>query len=107
VFPVFLDTCVLLKPYLCDSLLSIAEAGVYRPLWSSMVMAELERNLARRGLDEKRITHRIDQMNGAFPDALVTGYEPLIGEMANDPGARVRLLADLAGRISGAAPSAG
>jgi hypothetical protein len=40
-----------------------------------MVMAELERNLARRGLDEKRITHRIDQMNGAFPDALVTGYE--------------------------------
>jgi hypothetical protein len=45
VFPVFLDTCVLLKPYLCDMLLSIAEAGVYRPLWSPMVMAELERNL--------------------------------------------------------------
>jgi hypothetical protein len=32
-----------------------------------MVMAELERNLARRGLDEKRITHRIDQMNGQGP----------------------------------------
>jgi predicted nucleic acid-binding protein len=85
VFPVFLDTCVLLKPYLCDTLLSIAEAGVYRPLWSPMVMTELERNLARRGLDEKRITHRVEQMNVAFPDALVTGYEALIGEMANDP----------------------
>jgi predicted nucleic acid-binding protein len=85
VFPAFLDTCVLLKPYLCDTLLSIAEAGVYRPLWSPMIMAELERNLARRGLDEKRITHRVEQMNGAFPDALVTGYESLIGEMANDP----------------------
>jgi predicted nucleic acid-binding protein len=97
VFPVFLDTCVLLKPYLCDSLLSIAEAGVYRPLWSSMVMAELERNLARRGLDEKRITHRIDQMNGAFPDALVTGYEPLIGEMANDPKDRHVLAAAVRG----------
>ena len=84
-FPVFLDTCVLLRPYLCDTLLSIAEAGVYRPLWSPMVMTELERNLGRRGLDEKQITHRVAQMNGAFPDALVTGYEALIGDMTNDP----------------------
>jgi PIN domain len=67
VLPVFLDTCVLLKPYLCDTLLSIAEAGVYRPLWSSMVIAELERNLARRGLDEKRIAHRLDQMKRGLP----------------------------------------
>lgn len=66
--PAFLDTCVLLKSYLCDTLLSIAEAGVYRPLWSPMVMAELERNLARRGLDEKQVAHRIDQMNQAFPE---------------------------------------
>jgi hypothetical protein len=29
---VFLDTCVLLKSYLCDTLLSIAEASAYRPL---------------------------------------------------------------------------
>ena len=51
----FLDTCVLLKSYLCDTLLSIAEAGVYRPLWSPTVMTELERNLARRGLGEKEV----------------------------------------------------
>jgi predicted nucleic acid-binding protein len=50
-----------------------------------MVMTELERNLGRRGLDEKQITHRVAQMNGAFPDALVTGYEALIGDMTNDP----------------------
>ncbi|HUY45817.1 MAG TPA: PIN domain-containing protein [Streptosporangiaceae bacterium] len=66
-FPVFLDTCVLLKPYLCDTLLSIAEAGVYRPLWSPMVLRELERNLIRRGLDEKQIRHRTGQMNGGLP----------------------------------------
>jgi hypothetical protein len=30
-------------------------------------MAELERKLARRGLDEKQIRHRIDQMNEAVP----------------------------------------
>jgi predicted nucleic acid-binding protein len=83
--PVFLDTCVLLRPYLCDTLLSVAEAGVYRPLWSPMVMTELERNLGRRGLNEKQIRHRLDQMNGAFPDALVVGYEALIDQMVNDP----------------------
>lgn len=83
--PVFLDTCVLLRPYLCDTLLSVAEAGVYRPLWSPMLMTELERNLGRRGLNEKQIRHRLDQMNGAFPDALVVGYEALIDQMVNDP----------------------
>lgn len=60
--PVFLDTCVLLKSYLSDTLLSIAEAGVYRPLWSSAVMIELERNPTRRGLDEKQVARRIGQL---------------------------------------------
>lgn len=96
-FPAFLDTCVLLKPYLCDTLLSIAEARVYRPRWSSMVMTELERNLARRGLDEKRINHRLDQMNEAFPDAEVTGYEALIADMTNDPKDRHILAAAVRG----------
>jgi predicted nucleic acid-binding protein len=97
VFAAFLDTCVLLKPYLCDTLLSIAETGVYRPLWSAMVMSELERNLARRGLDEKRIMHRLNQMNSAFPDAAVTGYEQLITDMTNDPKDRHVLAAAVRG----------
>ncbi|MGH9477519.1 MAG: PIN domain-containing protein [Terriglobales bacterium] len=96
-FPVFLDTCVLLKPYLCDALLSVAEAGVYRPLWSPLVMGELERNLARRGLDEKQIRHRLDQMNEVFPDAVVQGFEALISEMTNDPKDRHVLAAAVRG----------
>jgi predicted nucleic acid-binding protein len=97
VLPAFLDTCVLLKSYLCDTLLSIAEAGVYRPLWSSMVMTELECNLARRGLDEKQVAHRIGQMNRAFPDAAVTGYEAMISDMTNDPKDRHVLAAAIRG----------
>jgi predicted nucleic acid-binding protein len=62
-----------------------------------MVLAELDRNLARRGLDDKQIRHRIDQMNAAFPDALVTGFEALIGQMANDPKDRHVLAAAVRG----------
>lgn len=97
VFPAFLDTCVLLKPYLCDTLLTTAEAGIYRPLWSPSVMAELERNLARWGLDSKQVTHRVQQMNEAFPDALVTGYDALIADVTNHPKDRHVLAAAVRG----------
>lgn len=72
--PVFLDTCVLLKSYLCDTLLSLAEASVYRPLWSSMVVAELERNLALaaavRGGAEVLVTENLRD----FPPDAVRPY---------------------------------
>ena len=35
---VFIDTCVLFKAYVSDTLLSIAEAGAFRPLWSDDVL---------------------------------------------------------------------
>jgi hypothetical protein len=44
-----LDTCVLLKSYLCDTLLSIAEEGTFRPQWSDHILAELRRNLMKAG----------------------------------------------------------
>lgn len=84
-FPAFLDTCVLYPAYLCDTLLRLAEAQVYRPLWSADVLAELRRNLIERGLTTDRVDHRITQMNRSFPDADVTGYESLINGMTNDP----------------------
>lgn len=37
-FRAFLDTCVLFKPLLCDTLPSIAEDGVFQPLWSRHVL---------------------------------------------------------------------
>jgi hypothetical protein len=69
---VLLDTCVLLKSYLCDTLLSIAEEGVYRPLWSEHVLAELRRNLVKAGAKREAVEHRLTQMAAYFPDARVT-----------------------------------
>jgi hypothetical protein len=83
-FPAFLDTCTLYGAYLCDSLLRLAEAGTYRPLWSVDVLDELERALVARGLEKKAVTHRIGEMRRAFPDAQVRGYENIVETMTCD-----------------------
>ncbi|GAA3022594.1 PIN domain-containing protein [Actinokineospora globicatena] len=96
-YPAFLDTCVLLKPYVCDTLLTIAESGLFRPLWSIGVLDELARNLAKRGLSEAQVSHRIEQMTHHFSDANVTGYEHLVPAMENDPKDRHVLAAAVRG----------
>jgi predicted nucleic acid-binding protein len=84
-FPALLDTCVLYPAYLCDTLLRLAEAEAYRPLWSADVLEELRRNLVKRGIASELVDRRIGQMTHTFPDAMVTGYESLIDGMTNDP----------------------
>jgi predicted nucleic acid-binding protein len=96
-----LDTCVLLKSYLCDTLLSIAEEGTFRPLWSDHVLEELRRNLIKAGAKQEAVEHRLGQMATYFPDARVTGYEELIGSMTNHPKDRHALAAAVAGRADG------
>lgn len=83
-FPAFLDTCSLFGAYLCDTLLRLAEAGAYRPLWSAGVLDELQRSLVARGLPEEAVARRISEMRRAFLDAEVHGYETLIEEMTCD-----------------------
>lgn len=83
-FPALLDTCVLYPAYLCDTLLRLAEAEAYRPLWSADIMRELQRNLIEAGVREERVNRRISEMVRSFPDAMVTGYESLIDGMTND-----------------------
>jgi predicted nucleic acid-binding protein len=84
-FPALLDTCVLYPAYLCDTLLRLAEAGAYRPLWSADIMAELRRNVVEAGVPADRVDRRLAHMTRSFPDALVSGYESLVDGMTNDP----------------------
>lgn len=81
-----LDTCVLVPGRARDVLLEIASAGAYRPLWSTEILAELDRTLrvllAKWGASAEEIdaylTRLFRQMRITFPDALVTGWEELV-----------------------------
>lgn len=93
-----LDTCVLFRPLLCDTLLCLAEEGLFAPLWSADIIEELRRNLLRHGLAEHAVTHRLHQMTTHFPEALVTGYEPLVPVMTTARSDRHVLAAAVRGQ---------
>ena len=86
-FAALLDTSVLWPSLQRDFLLSLAVEGLYRPLWSSAILDELQlhevQKLVGRGEDPDaaatRAQHLIDQMTTAFDDALVENWEPLDG----------------------------
>jgi hypothetical protein len=87
VFTALLDTCVLWPNRQRDFLLSLAIEGAYRPIWSDVILEELEyeeaRKLVGRGKShedaEVRASKLIAEMRGAFADAEVTGWEGLEG----------------------------
>ena len=82
-----LDTSVLWPSRQRDFLLSLAVEGMYRPLWSTAILEELEyhqaQKLIRRGAAEdaatQRARHLIDRMRMVFDDALVVDWESLEG----------------------------
>jgi PIN domain len=87
VFTAVLDTCVLWASQQRDFLLSLAAEGLYRPIWSATVLAELEyeeeAKLRRRGASEedaaRRAARLISEMRAAFDDAEIQGWELLEG----------------------------
>jgi len=102
-----LDTCVLVPSRARDVLLEIASAGAYQPLWSTEILAELDRALrlllGKRGQSPEEISaylaRLMRQMETTFPDACVTGWEPLTATLQlPDPGDRHVVAAAWAGR---------
>jgi hypothetical protein len=69
-----LDACVLVPIALADTLLRVAEKGLYRPLWSDRILGE-----AQAAIEEihpgTAAAKRFASMREAFDDAMVTGWE--------------------------------
>lgn len=80
-FSAVLDACVLVPIAQADTLLSLADAGLYRPLWSDRILEETIRALETIHPDMKEsraARHRAAVMNEAFDDACVEGWEELL-----------------------------
>jgi hypothetical protein len=75
-YTALLDACTLVPIALADTLLRIAEKGLYRPLWSDRILAEAQEAIEEihPGIDVQK---RFTDMRDAFDDALVTGWEQL------------------------------
>lgn len=88
-FTATLDANVLYPFLIRDVLLSLAEAGLYRPVWSSQIQDEWSSHLIKdKPGSEQRIRRTMQLMDEAFPEAIVEGYENLIDSLtlpdAND-----------------------
>lgn len=67
-----------------DTLLSCAQLGLYRPLWSERILQELHDSMVRAypHLNPQSIESRVCAMRRAFPHAMVTGWRSLERESA-------------------------
>jgi len=72
-----LDACVLYPAPMRDTLLCLAQQGLYIPQWSDTITQEWLRNLLknRPDLKEERLLRTIAQMNTYFHEANVTDFE--------------------------------
>jgi hypothetical protein len=88
-YTVIFDACVLYPAPLRDLLLRLSITGLFSAKWTDKIHDEWITNLldSRPELGDKLPRTR-ELMNQAVPDALVTGYEPLISNLelpdAND-----------------------
>jgi predicted nucleic acid-binding protein len=98
-FSALLDANVLVPPALTDTLLRIAERGIYRPLWSEDIFEEVERTIRRIRPDiADRFPRRLAAMKERFEDAMVTGHSDVVPTVTNDPKDRHVLAAAILGR---------
>jgi predicted nucleic acid-binding protein len=86
---------------LADTLLRLAEKGLYRPLWSALILEEAANavHTIHSEIDTGRIRARFSTMNEAFEDACVENWERLEGSInLPDPSDRHVVAAAVQGR---------
>ena len=95
---VVLDACVLVPIRLATTLLWLAEAGLFQPLWSEPILDEVQRNLPKVGVAPEQAGRRVAMMREAFgAEALIDGFDDLIDQLRCDPKDRHVLAAAVRG----------
>jgi len=83
-----LDACVLYPIHLRLTLLRLGmhRLGLYRPLWSPEILAEVERTLLKKGCTTTSAGEAIARIRRAFPEAELTPpSQGLVDSMTNHP----------------------
>ena len=101
-FTALLDACVLGGALRRNMLLSLAEAGLFRPRWSSRILDETQKAITQITKGETDGSRQRAAIEAAFPEALVTGYE--IFEDKLSPVRREELAAERAAAESEPSP---
>jgi predicted nucleic acid-binding protein len=67
-----LDTCVIFPVTVCDALLTLAEFGMFQPIWSSSILNELIRTTTDsiQPFEHRGLRKRVEEMNEFFPYAI-------------------------------------
>jgi predicted nucleic acid-binding protein len=101
VFTALFDANVLYSIVITDIVMELASTGLFRARWSEHIHAEWVHNIVKNRPDipPEAIERRRRSMDTHFPDALVTGYQPLIDSLVlPDPDDRHVLAAAITGR---------
>lgn len=109
-FTATIDACVLARALSRNLILSLAEAGLFRPRWSREAIEETTRAIAllheRRGVGTAEALaiggRQSGRIEAAFPEATVDGSAALTGGLSlPDPGDRHVLAAAILTRSAG------
>ena len=74
-FTAVLDANVLGGVFRRNILLSLAEAGLFRPRWSIRILNEMEKAISRTTKGNVDTRWQREKIERAFPEAIVTGFE--------------------------------
>ncbi len=82
-FTAVLDACVLYPAPVRDLLLHLANLDLYKPKWTTRIQEEWKRNLLKNRPDLKaeQLARTVNEMDKAFPDAIVKKYEALVSSI--------------------------
>lgn len=88
-FTVILDANVLASGLGRNMLLSLAEAGLFRPRWTNDILEETERAIAKIIGDSAKAKLQRERIELAFPEACIDGHELFVGAIElKDPDDR-------------------